>query len=81
MAGPTWAETAVAFTAFYHLLRKGRPIKEAVDGMKAASGNAEFKVIQGSDILSLRATIERLGGIEKVLESLRQLRQTAGSGS
>jgi len=77
---PTWAEAAVAFTTFYHLLRCGRQVKDAVEGMKAASGNEEFRVMQGSDIVSLRQNIEKLGGIEKVLDALRELREKQGAG-
>jgi len=79
--GPTWAETAVAFTAFYHLLRSGRQVKDAVQGMKAASGNEEFRVMQGSDITPLRQRIEKLGGIEKVFDALRELREKQGQDS
>lgn len=39
---PTWSDTAVAYSAFYHLLFRGKKVREAVDGMKAASGNADW---------------------------------------
>ena len=36
---PTWSETAVAFSTFYHLLAKEYYVYEAVEAMKVASGN------------------------------------------
>ncbi len=36
---PTWSDTAVAYSAFYHLISKGRSIPEAVAAMRAASGD------------------------------------------
>jgi len=39
---PTWAETSVAFSTFYHLLAKGYYPWEAVEAMKTASGNNEW---------------------------------------
>jgi hypothetical protein len=41
---PTWSDTAVAYLSFYHLLSKGKTIHDAVDGMKAASGDAKWVV-------------------------------------
>jgi hypothetical protein len=35
---PTWSDTAVAYLTFYHLLSKGRYIKDVVEAMGAASG-------------------------------------------
>ncbi len=35
---PTWSDTAVAFSAFYHRLHKGAHVKEAVLAMNVASG-------------------------------------------
>jgi hypothetical protein len=39
---PTWADTAVAYSAFYHHLCNGKHVWEAVEAMKAASGNDEW---------------------------------------
>lgn len=39
---PTWPETAVAFSSFYHLLANGRQIPSAVEAMHHASGNDYF---------------------------------------
>ena len=44
---PTWSDTAIAFTSFYHLLAKGYYIEEAVEAMKVASGDNGFETIPG----------------------------------
>ena len=39
---PTWAETAAAYTCFYHRLANGDFVVEAVEAMRIASGNESF---------------------------------------
>lgn len=39
---PLWSDTAVAYTSFYHQMAKGEYIWDAVESMKAASGNHTF---------------------------------------
>jgi hypothetical protein len=41
---PTWSDTAVAYLAFYHLLAKGRSVRDAVAAMSAASGDSQWCV-------------------------------------
>lgn len=41
---PTWSDTAVAYSAFYHLMSKGFLVREAVEAMKAASGNDKWVI-------------------------------------
>lgn len=41
---PLWADTAVAYSTFYHLLGKGEYILDAVQAMRVASGNDTFFV-------------------------------------
>ncbi len=41
---PLWSDTAVAYSAFYHLLSKGEFIVDAVDAMRIASGDQTFFV-------------------------------------
>lgn len=41
---PTWPETAVAFSTFYHLIANGYYVSDAVDAMRTASGNNKFYV-------------------------------------
>lgn len=51
---PTWTDTAIAFASFYHLLAKGKTVEEAVAGMRAASGNGDFRAIEGDKLQTLR---------------------------
>lgn len=41
---PTWSDTAVAYSCFYHLLSKGYSVFNAVSGMKSASGDDRWTV-------------------------------------
>ena len=45
---PSWSDTAVSYLAFYHLLAKGWKIRDAVEAMKAASGDLQW-VVQTAD--------------------------------
>ncbi len=45
---PTWSDTAVSYLAFYHLLSKGWAIPDAVNSMKAASGEENW-IVQTAD--------------------------------
>jgi hypothetical protein len=40
-----WSDNVVAFTSFYHLLRKTNSITQAVEGMKSASANPHYQYI------------------------------------
>lgn len=44
---PTWSDTAIAYAAFYHLIKKGCTMKNAVSAMREASGDANFIFITG----------------------------------
>jgi hypothetical protein len=46
---PTWAETAVAYTTFYHQLYRGEHISVAVEAMRVASGNEMFFLQHAED--------------------------------
>lgn len=46
---PTWADTAIAFATFYHLIEKGYSFREAVEAMKKASGSEHFDVMCAAD--------------------------------
>ena len=46
---PTWAETSVAFSTFYHLLNKGHYVTEAVSAMNSAAGVSSFCVERAED--------------------------------
>lgn len=41
---PTWSDTAVAYSTFYHLVAKGHFITDAVQAMQVASGNNMFLI-------------------------------------
>jgi hypothetical protein len=42
---PTWAETAIAYATFYHLIIKGHTINNAVEIMRKSSDNNDWKAI------------------------------------
>jgi len=60
IGSPTWNDTAIGFASFYHLLAKGKTVDEAVAGMRAASGNADFRVIDGEKLQSIRKEMVRV---------------------
>jgi len=45
-----WRDTLIGFLTFYHLLHKGFSIEDAVNNMKKASGNENFKHFYGMDL-------------------------------
>lgn len=47
---PTWSDTAIAYSSFYHLIAKGEYIVHAVEAMRKASGNDNF-----TDITAIEA--------------------------
>jgi hypothetical protein len=49
----TWSDNVVGYTAFYHLLKKGQMIKQAIEGMKAASGHSEYQFVHGQTIVNV----------------------------
>lgn len=59
---PTWADTAVAYSAFYHLLSKGKSVWTALDGMKAASGDDKWILETAED--SKRGYLEYLQSVQ-----------------
>jgi hypothetical protein len=61
---PTWSDTAVAYSAFYHLLSKGHVIQSAVAGMIAASGDANWVFEAAED--SKRSYLEYLQSVQPV---------------
>lgn len=69
---PTWADTAVAYSAFYHLLSKGHSVPSAVEGMKAACGDSQWIVETAEDakkgFLEYLQKVE-LSQVQQALES------------
>lgn len=64
-----WSDAAIGFGTFYHLLFKGHEPREAVEGMKAASGDDRFEFVSGEteqtrwlELMNRRArTLRELG--------------------
>lgn len=46
-----WSDNVVGFAAFYHLLQKGKSIREAVEGMKSASGHDTYTFVYGATVV------------------------------
>jgi hypothetical protein len=80
LAKPSWADNIVGFTAFYYLMAKGKTIKEAVDGMKAASGNADFKTIDGQELRQLKDMVAKCDPV-KLHAALDELKRKQSQGS
>lgn len=78
---PTWPETAVAFSTFYHLLANNRYVSDAVDAMCVASGNDSFFLTTAEESKqSYLDFIARLDAAE-VKEDLEQQIQPAQGGA
>lgn len=52
--------SAIGYAVFYHLLREGRTIEEAVEGMKAASGNNDFHLFEGPPTETVANIVRRI---------------------
>jgi hypothetical protein len=71
---PTWSDTAVAYSAFYHLLAKGYFIPEAVEAMKAASGDDRWAMGTAEELK--RSYIEYIREVEPA-QARRELESAA----
>lgn len=71
---PTWSDTAVAYSAFYHRLAKGHYIFDAVEAMKAASGDDRWVIETAEN--SRKAYIEYIKTVEP-LQVRRELETVA----
>lgn len=71
----SWDDVLVGFMAFYHLLNNGKTISEAVEGMKAASGNPGFKIADGAKSKELGEKLKKLSATQfkNVMEALAKL--------
>ena len=49
-SSPTWSDTAVAYSTFYHLIRKGAYLSDAVAAMRNACGEETFFVSMSGEI-------------------------------
>ncbi|MHB1018504.1 MAG: hypothetical protein ACYC2X_11565 [Coriobacteriia bacterium] len=71
---PTWSVAAVAYVAFYHRLFDGSGFTQAIDAMRAASGDNKFEVYLASQDRDLWTQHMRRLRVDNVLDSLRQAR-------
>ncbi len=46
---PTYSDTLIGFSTFYHLFKKGASVVDAVNAMKYASGNFDFDCITAAE--------------------------------
>lgn len=69
---PTWAETAVGFTTFYHQLAIGSHITDAVRAMCVASNRHSFAVEWGESTRQGWLAYIKQGEVEKIHEDLRE---------
>jgi len=69
---PTWSDTAIGFSSFYHLLSKGYNVFECVEGMQYAAGNNSFIVEHGQTMKEIY--LNELGKVrqKQMLESLQK---------
>lgn len=77
---PTWPETAVAFSAFYHLLANNRYVADAVDAMRVASGNDSFFVTTAAE--SRQSYLDFVAELDasKVREELKEQVEPSSDG-
>jgi hypothetical protein len=69
-ATPSWAETAVAYAAFYHVLSSGKTVNDALEAMKAASDNKDWHLMTAKRARRLfMETLEKLD-ISKLRQDL-----------
>lgn len=77
-AKPTWADTAVAYSAFYHRVSKGHTLADAVQAMKAASGNDSWILETAEE--SKRSFLEYLSTYN-LAEARQELEAVASEGT
>lgn len=75
---PTWPETAVAFSTFYHLLANNHYVQDAVTAMCVASGNDKFYLTTAEQ--SKQQYLEFVAKMDagKAKENLEQHVQSSG---
>jgi hypothetical protein len=77
-AKPTWADTAVAYSAFYHRVSKGHTLSDALQGMKAASGDDSWILETAEE--SKRSFLEYLSA-HNLSEARQELEAAASEGT
>jgi len=59
MGKPTWSDTAIAYAAFYHLIKKGCTVLDAVKAMCEASGDDGFQAT--TSVWAKKAFLDTIG--------------------
>lgn len=70
---PTWADTAVAYSAFYHRLANGSTLDDALAAMKAASGNNNWTTIEAAKVHG--RFMERFNKAMDLMRAQRELQE------
>lgn len=70
---PTWPETLVGFTTFYHLLGKGVEFDKAVEAAGMASGNQHFQIMYGATVKKVWEVWNELLKEENLKKFIHQL--------
>ncbi len=73
---PTWPETLVGFTTFYHLLGKGVKFDKAVEAAGTASGNQYFQIMYGATARKIWEVWNELLKEESLKKFIHQLSTT-----
>jgi hypothetical protein len=77
---PKWSDTAVAYAVFYHLIKKGCFIVDAVKAMKEASGDDNFRSIMGIEVKKAYLDVIKQEEMKKVKKTFDQeIRKTTPS--
>lgn len=70
---PAWSDTAVAYAAFYHLIKKGCYVTDAVKAMREASGDDNFQEIRAQE--ARKAFIEEISSQQLIPNFQQRLQQ------
>lgn len=69
----SWADTAIGFGTFYHLIAKGRTIRDAVTAMKVATCDNSFQEIAGEKIKQIFINELKKSETQEMADKLSQL--------
>jgi hypothetical protein len=72
---PTWADTSVAYLTFYHRISKDLLVTEAVEAMKAASGDDQWVVETAAE--SKQAYLDFVSKQQDTTEARKELESVA----
>jgi hypothetical protein len=78
-ADANWSDSAVAFIAFYHRLFSGASLEESVSAMRAASGDNNFFLTDGSRVKSAWTTMMDRARSANLVAALRGMPPQQGA--